>query len=124
MASPALTGNVQGICPTGWHIPSQTEFEKFDSTIANNSNSIKAVGQGSASYGGAGTDTTGFSALLSGIISDYGDSYSVGLSTFFWSYREDSPEEALYIYMLYNDSSIYFTNGLKIYGFSVRCIKD
>ena len=24
--SPAFSGNVQGICPTGWHIPTSAEF--------------------------------------------------------------------------------------------------
>lgn len=51
----AFIKNVQGICPTGWHIPSQTEFQTLSTTtVDSNGNAVKAVGQGT------GTNTSGF----------------------------------------------------------------
>jgi hypothetical protein len=31
--SPAFTGNVQGICPTGWHVPSDGEWRSLEITL-------------------------------------------------------------------------------------------
>jgi len=58
------TPSAQGICPNGWHIPTKAEFEKLANTVDNDGNALKAIGQGTGS--GAGTDTSGFSALLAG----------------------------------------------------------
>ena len=62
--SSAFSGNVQGICPNGWHIPTKAEFQILATTVSNDGNALKAIGQGTGS--GAGTNTSGFSALLAG----------------------------------------------------------
>ena len=31
--SPAFTGNVRGICPIGWHIPTLSEFTTLQTTV-------------------------------------------------------------------------------------------
>jgi len=31
--SPAFSGNVQGICPNGWHIPTAAEFYTLSETL-------------------------------------------------------------------------------------------
>lgn len=56
------TRGAKGICPTGWHIPKKTEFDTLTTSVGNNGNSLKAVGQGMGE--GTGTDSSGFSALL------------------------------------------------------------
>src|ERR1035437_1793744 len=58
------TEGTKGICPTGWHIPTEAEFATLATTVSNDENALKAVGQGTAP--GAGTNTSGFSALLVG----------------------------------------------------------
>jgi len=60
----AFTGNVQGICPPGWHIPSYSEFPTLGLAVGNDCNKLKAIGQGTNA--GAGTNLSGFSGLLSG----------------------------------------------------------
>ncbi len=55
----------KGICPTGWHIPRKAELQILVTNTGKNSNTLKAVGQGKRT--GAGTNTSGFSALLTGI---------------------------------------------------------
>ena len=54
------TSGTQGICPTGWHIPTQSEFNTLVTTIGNDVWAYFAVGQGSR------TNSRGFSALLAG----------------------------------------------------------
>jgi uncharacterized protein (TIGR02145 family) len=60
MAYSTIEGS-QGICPTGWHIPTDAEFTTLKNNVVSG-DALKAVGQGSGT--GAGTNTSGFSALL------------------------------------------------------------
>ncbi len=118
----STTPGTQGICPTGWHIPTYAELQTLGTTVANDGNALKAVGQGTG--GGAGTNTSGFSALLSGFRNLIGSFANVGSYTYYWSSTEYNAAFAYYLYLYYNDSNIYFSNNNKEYGFSVRCIKD
>jgi len=115
--NPAFSGNVQGICPIGWHIPTYAEFETLRTAVSNNGNALKAVGQGVASYG-IGTNTSGFSALLAGSRSYGGYFGGLGSDAYFWS----SSEGNLHLYS--NKLDIYFSSSSKDDGFSVRCLKD
>ncbi len=57
--------SAKGICPTGWHIPTLAEFQTLSTEVGGDGNALKAIGQGVDA--GAGTNTSGFSALLAGI---------------------------------------------------------
>jgi uncharacterized protein (TIGR02145 family) len=113
---------VKGICPEGWHIPTLTEFNTFYSTVGGDGNSIKAVGQGYGS--GAGTNTTGFSAMLGGI-REYNRTFTeFNAHTHFWS-STGTITQANQIYLWANNDWILFHYGdITLLGFSVRCIKD
>jgi uncharacterized protein (TIGR02145 family) len=119
---PAFTGNVQGICPTGWHLPTNAEYSTLATTVSSNSNALKAAGQGTGS--GAGTNTSGFSALLAGYRYDNGYFYYLGLGTSFWSSTEYSATSADRMDLYYGGSYVYFITGVKASGFSVRCVND
>ena len=54
----------QGICPNGWHIPTNSEFQILLTNENGNGNGLKEVGQGRGK--GLGTNASGFSALFSG----------------------------------------------------------
>lgn len=120
--NPPFNGNVQGICPTGWHLPTQAEFQTLSTTVSGNSNALKSIGQGSGS--GAGTNTTGFAALLSGyrylIDGEFLDSHY----SYFWSSTESSVTYASYMSLYGYSSNININYNNKLVGFSVRCIKD
>ena len=118
LTNPPLTGNVEGICPSGWHIPTRAEYQTLSSSASNNSDALKAVGQGS------GTNTSGFSALLAGYRFDGGFFYSLGDFTYFWSSTEGDATEAYYMYLTSYGSSVQFGNRSKVFGLSVRCAKD
>ena len=89
-------------------------------------NALKAIGQGSG--GGAGTNTSGFSALLAGASSSgvYGGSFS-GLGSGA-AFRHSTEYSANYcvppIYLGSYDSNSLFGNSVKTSGYSVRCLKD
>jgi len=116
--NPAFTGNIQGICPTGWHLPTYSEFQTLGATVNNDGNTLKAVGQGE------GTNKSGFSALLSGYRVSYGGFPYLGFITYFWSSTESGASFAYAIYLNNTDSNISLSTYAKAYGFSARCAKD
>ena len=119
------TSRAQGICPTGWHIPDTTELVTLSTIVrgTGNGNALSAIGQG------AGTNTTGFSALWAGI-RDHSSFLFAYLNAFvyYWSstvYVDGQAPWAAYMITLndtYSNVVIDFLHEL--YGFSVRCIKN
>lgn len=114
-------GTTQGICPSGWHIPTSAEFQTLSAAVSNSGNALKAKGQGELPDG-AGTNTSGFSALLAG----YSNGIFIGLgyNTYFWSSTEYDGENAYYLYLNYTSDQVSLFNEHKDQGFSVRCLKD
>ncbi|SMP46641.1 fibrobacter succinogenes major paralogous domain-containing protein [Fibrobacter sp. UWB10] len=100
------SGNIQGVCPSGWHLPSTAEWETL----------FNAVG-GQSTAGG-------FSALPAGERYDTGDYSYEGYCAKFWSSTEGNSLGASYMYLVYNldDARLYYCS--KYYGFSVRCLQD
>jgi len=112
----------QGICPNGWHIPTLAEFEALEAVVSSDGNALKAIGQGTGS--GAGTNTSGFSALLAGGRGTDGFFDILGIETYFWISKEAYAAGAFFILLIYNDSNVYLPYYNKAMGFSVRCVKD
>jgi len=116
------TEGTQGICPSGWHIPTQGEYKTLKAAVDDSSNALKAIGQGTGS--GAGTNTSGFSALLAGYRNwGNGDFGRLGTFMYFWSSTENG-SSAYYMTLIDNNDNVIFTNSNKDGGFSVRCLKD
>jgi uncharacterized protein (TIGR02145 family) len=112
----------QGICPDGWHIPGDTEFQKLSGKVSGNSDALKTVGQGN------GTNISGFSALLAGSRSANDGSFNnLGGNdpgTAIWSSNENSTTKANYMYVGNDNDNVVLTNYSMSFGFSVRCLKD
>jgi uncharacterized protein (TIGR02145 family) len=116
------TEGTQGICPPGWHIPTITEFQILRAFVGYNANALKAVGQGTGS--GAGTNTSGFSALLAGVASSNGDFLHLGTTAFFWSSSEYDTAYAYDLNFTGDHSSMGLILWHKSQGYSIRCLKD
>jgi uncharacterized protein (TIGR02145 family) len=109
----------RGLAPEGWHIPTIAELKTLGTTVNNNSNVLKEIGQ----Y--TGTNTSGFSALLAGYREPHGNFTVLGDYTGFWSSTEHyDVTNAYYMYLWGNDNGINLYYSTKEYGFSVRCLKD
>jgi uncharacterized protein (TIGR02145 family) len=109
----------QGICPPGWHLPVLSEFQTLITTVNNNGNALKAIGQGSGS--GAGTNISGFSALLAGARWEsnlHGRFRFLHFYTYFWG----SSRHTMTVYYL-NDILLNILVNFE-YGQSVRCVKN
>ncbi len=94
----------QGICPSGWHIPTYAEFQTLYTAVSGDGNALKAIGQGTG--GGAGTNTSGFSALLAGYRNYDGYFNHLGYNALFWGSTEGYPMGADLMYLSYYYSSI------------------
>jgi uncharacterized protein (TIGR02145 family) len=124
-ANPPLSGNIQGICPGGWHIPTYYELDTLGAAVNQNSNALKAIGQGVAIPGAtAGTNISGFSAMFGGSDDD-GAFELLGYFTDIWSSTESSTTGAGIMHLIFNFSFPTFGNDMpKHDSFSVRCVKD
>jgi uncharacterized protein (TIGR02145 family) len=111
----------KGICPEGWHIPSDAEWTTLVNFVGNDAGTKlkSAIGWNS----GNGTDEYDFSALPGGFGNSIGGFGYVGSIGYWWSATEDNASDAYRRYM-YNDSSVYRGTYGKSYLYSVRCIKD
>ncbi len=112
----------RGICPSGWHIPKYAEYVTLRTAVEENGNALKAIGQGTGTE--AGTNASGFSALLAGSHGHIGNFTSLGFTTRLWSSTANSASGAFSLYLNYNAGTILLYNSIKPDAFSVRCLKD
>ncbi len=116
------TAGAQGLCPTGWHIPTREEFDILIDFVEKSSNSLKAIGQGTGN--GAGTDTSNFSALFAGHRDhNDGESHALGADAIFWTSTQNG-ENAFTIDLYNYNNAVYSMQYHKKHGFSVRCLED
>ena len=131
--SVASTGSatlVRGVCPEGWHLPTQTEWETLFNAVGGESVAGTKLKSTSGWYSnGNGTDAFSFSALPAGYSSEDGGYYSEGHLACFWSSTEDGTEYGSYgaylMELFYDDGgdADLYSDG-KDRAYSVRCLKD
>ena len=124
------SGNVHGVCPQGWHLPSRDEWEVLFTTVGGWPTAgakLKSTYGWNDYYGdrGNGDDAFGFSALSAGHRDNDGDYGSEGYYAYFWSSTEYDGDGAYYMYTNFSKDSAYYQSDIEKYeGFSVRCLKD
>ena len=119
------TGTVRGVCPEGWHLPTQTEWNTLFTAVGGQSTAGKMLKSTSGWNGsGNGTDAYSFSALPAGGRYDDGNFYGEGSSAYFWGSSEYDSDYAFRMYLYYGRGLADLDSRDKDYGFSVRCVKD
>ena len=127
-SSAANPSGVQGVCPTGWHLPSDAEWTQLTDYLGGESvagGKLKEAGTAHWQSPNTGaTNETGFTALPGGYRYDDGSFDGIGDGGFWWSATEHNTNLAWYrdMYYLYSSVSRYSDN--KELGFSVRCVRD
>lgn len=119
------------VCPGGWHLPSQTEWNTLIEFVGDSSTAgkiLKATNTWSdKGHYKDGTDDYGFTALPGGVrLPQRGKTHQsfVNSGAFFWSATEVDDDESLSLVLRYeNDAATLFEN-YKDAGVSVRCLKD
>lgn len=123
------TLNTGNLCPTGWHAPSYEEWTilaEFLGGVNGAGGKLKETGTTHwISPNKGATNKTGFTAFPGGYRHALGPYHEIGIGGYWWSATETYPGTAWSIFISSNDDSLsedmYFE---KIWGFSVRCIKD
>ena len=134
---------VQGICPNGWHVPSDAEWIQLTDYLSSHSEYVcdgtsnkiaKAIASQNdwpLSAGGPcsvgvnlhANNITGFSArpncsYFDGTFGDFG--YAAN----FWSTTETSEHDAYWCGIADGSAYVYRYTDSKNFGFSVRCVRD
>jgi uncharacterized protein (TIGR02145 family) len=107
----------QGICPTGWHIPANTEW----TSLVNATGGFSSAGLNLAIGG-----SSGFDALFGGyrnLVFPYPFAY-IGSRAFFWTSTQLNTTYANYLYLENGNPQLYTGSLEKLYGLSVRCVED
>jgi len=124
-ASGVISTPQQGVCPVGWHIPTDAEWTTLGNTVGGEDVAGTALKSTNGWYNdGNGTDTYGFSALPAGRRYYYGSFYYVGGYADFWSATEYDTDLAYGWYLGYGIAGMYANYYDEDGAFSVRCLKD
>jgi len=127
-SSTANPSGVQGLCPTGWHLPSDAEWTQLTDYLGGTSvagGKLKETGTTHWSSPNTGaTNETGFTALPGGYRNGGGTFNYIGNDGYWWSTTEYNTDTAWRRGMNYISSIVYRNDDNKELGFSVRCLKD
>ncbi len=133
---------VQGICPEGWHVPSDAEWDELTDYVSKHrkyrcgKNRDDDIAKALASTTGWDSSTnscaignnpsannaTGFSAFPAGTY--YGSYNLFGSYARFWSATEGNSYGAYYRYLFYDNATVNSSNSYKYNGRSVRCLRN
>jgi uncharacterized protein (TIGR02145 family) len=118
----------RGLCPTGWHVPSEAEWTTLATSLGGSS---VAGGKMKSTTGWTfpntgSTNESGFSGLPGGCRYYYGTYGLIGNLGYWWSSTERDSNNAWYRLLFYDYSSINRNDydNVKPFGFSVRCVRD
>jgi uncharacterized protein (TIGR02145 family) len=130
------TQGVQGICPSGWHLPSDEEWTILTDFLGGQwdaGGKMKEVGTTHWNPPNTGaTNQSGFTGLPGGQSYTEDNFTSLGYLGSFWSSSEHPSSHALnfktnmalYIRLHYDNDNVSFTWGYKDSGYSGRCVLD
>jgi uncharacterized protein (TIGR02145 family) len=125
----------QGVCPSGWHIPSGVDWDALVAFIHADKGLINFT-SGTSDYAGKhlkaasgwgsgnGTDDYSFSALPGGSGSSGGNFSNAGYRGIWWSSSENNGNIAYIRIMYYDNENANWNPIVKSSLYSVRCVQD
>ena len=123
--------SAQGVCPTGWHLPSSNEWYILVNALGGSGSNTGSKMAGNAALWTDGAlesdpefNTSGM-VVLPGGYRDIDDSFydQSDFANLWTSTGEDTNAWSQFLY--YNDTEVNITNNSnKLFGYSVRCVKD
>ncbi len=132
--------SVQGVCPTGWHVPSDDEWKDLEMELGMSSDDANGTGWRGTNEGGklkstctelwngsnaGATNESGFLALPGGTrFSSIGSFNYAGSYGGWWGATQSSGLTAWYRILSYDSAEVSRLDYGKSYGFSVRCLRD
>jgi len=135
------TINTEKLCPTGWHVPSDSEFNLTEISLGMDPGLVDKWGWRGTDQGtqmkstsgwddnGNGSNSSGFNGLAGGYLQgSTGNSYAIGILTYWWTATDDAvngnPDVAWYRRLDGVNNDVYKATTYKRGGKYVRCIKN
>ncbi len=130
----------EGICPSGWHIPSDGEWIELEMSLGMSESETAETGyRGSPvgddmkstsgwnsgnedGSGGNGSNSIGFPGLPGGCRYSGGFYYN-GYYGYWWSASESGSYSWICL-LYYNSHNVFRDYGNRVNGFSARCVRD
>ncbi len=128
----------RNVCPTGWHVPSDAEWQTLESTLGmpavqlgqtgyrgtaqNVGGQLRTQGQWHATAGA--NNASGFSGLPAGLRNFTGTFSGEFFHSYHWTTTTNGPELVWVRMMSYNNMGVNRELGLNRDGMSVRCVMD
>ena len=129
----AVIGDIRGICPVGWHVPSDDEYTVLTDFLGGESvagGKMKEAGLEHWNYDSdqislEATNESGFTGLPAGHRNtNSGDYIYMGFYGYFWSSTENGSDLAWRRYLFHYSSGVARDTFGKPNGFSIRCLRD
>ncbi|MBQ5458670.1 MAG: hypothetical protein IIT61_08130, partial [Bacteroidales bacterium] len=124
-----IPSGVQGICPEGWHLPSEQEWVQLDDYLGRNNTGSMLAGYADSWFYGSLKQSeyfgaTGFNALPAGVYS--GTSIEFGHITRFWTTTTSVNNSDLIYHkdIISTYTTLYSDLNSKDFGNSVRCVRN
>jgi uncharacterized protein (TIGR02145 family) len=118
--------DIRGLCPTGWHVPSDVEWTTLETSLGGSSvagGKMKSTLVWNSPNTGA-TNESGFTALPGGLRDPSGPTANAGGYGSWCSSTENASGLAIYRNLGFNYSDVAPNAGNKQDGLSVRCVRD
>lgn len=129
----------RGLCPTGWHVPTDSEWYTLENFVDPSFNDPKVEGYDRGTDAGGklkavssiwrspnigATNSSGFTALPGGCRPYYGSIFNIGYGACWWSSTLISSEKAMARQLYHNFVNSHRFGLEQTFGLSVRCLKD
>ena len=129
LSSNTNPSSVHGVCPDGWHLPSDAEWTELINYLGGEEiagGKMKETGYTHwISPNTGATNESGFTGLPGGNRNDFHSSFrEFGTGGYFWSATESSSPRVFTRKIGYSYTNMYRNSDTKPNGISVRCIKD
>lgn len=119
----------RGLAPVGWHIPTDNEWTQLtdiclrDLSIAGGA--MKDTGTLNWISNTGATNSSGFTGLPGGYLYSYGNSFNFKrFNGYWWSSTQMDSSNSYIRQLYYGDEAAYRSATPKVFGFSVRCVRD
>lgn len=141
-SSSSNPSGIQGVCPTGWHVPSEAEWTQLKNYVSSQTQYLcggayiaKALASTTGWYAsnysvceiGYNLNTnniTGFSAMPAGIHDSDNHYTGFGTNAYFWSATEHYTWSSGCCWLYYSNPNVIITGEVADQGFSVRCVRN
>ncbi|MDD3078478.1 MAG: FISUMP domain-containing protein [Paludibacter sp.] len=117
----------RNIAPVGWHVATHDDWTTLINYLGTDSAGTKLKELGFDHWSATNTEATnssGFTALPGGLRNTNGSFGDINDIGYWWTSTEYDTNDARYWYLNSNKIDIHKDYDSKMYGYSVRCVKD